>query len=87
MGNLSDALASTKRQTVPGCRIVRALAEIKDDAVLDKKDLTALTQCVADPSYSQNGIARILKELGYPVDGAVIVKHRNHGDCSGRIYP
>ena len=87
MGNLSDALLTTKRQTIPGCRIARILVEIKDDSSIDKHDLAALVQCVEDPGFSQNGIARILKERGYFVDAAVIVKHRHHGDCTTRIYP
>jgi hypothetical protein len=73
--SISQRIADYKPARIGGaCRTCELLRS------LSKKEADALRDALADPKYSNAGLAKILKAEGYPMADSTVRRHRR-GEC------
>lgn len=86
MGQVADAVLAMSKQpaNVPGCIIMKRLAEVALREDIDDDDLAALRAAVEDRMYSARAIEQVFRNIGMTCHRDNINLHRNHGDCAAR---
>ena len=76
--SLSDRLAAYEKPLIGGrCTVCSLIGTLPED------EAKALKEALVDPSFSNAGLARILKEEGYRIGDSTIGRHRRQ-ECLQR---